>query len=340
MGLVPDLPTWKFVLFVIGYVLYRAPVHAWRILSREYNIICKKFKRLKAKVPLTPGQEFARAAREELNKQHDFMKLPGEIRNRIYELTMLTDVVIESKARTFYGYATALPTIYDTEQTLLHDMPDLEGDDPSFQYPRSLYRALGTLDGGYATRHAKMLNLTQVSRVWRGEALRHFYGRNMFKLRLGHQFDCDGRGWSSGQKMRGLWTLWLERRPREALQVITLVWDFQHRCTHQMIQMGWCGSDTIDTDVRSLCVDFRRGQVSTSRLIPPKSGVLDCQLCLNRLAVSLEALNEDITVGKMFAELQDEPRIGEAAIKLVDRVNVRLTTGIRGQELTIEKRSW
>lgn len=334
MGLLPKLSTWQFVLLLIAYLLSIPPRYAWHRASQEYKLIRRRIQRFIARLPLTPAMETVRGAAEEANKRHPFMRLPPELRIRIYELSMLTDVVIIPHGLDVY--ARSHPTIYDLQQNLPDGASDLQGEEETdIEYPRRLAGILRRPKEAYAAQSSRVANMSQVSRVWRGEALRSFYANNIFMLYVCEHFGTKGQGWGTGQRNREFWTNWLRRRPREALSVTTLIWHDLRVCSHELAR-GRRPRRMQSADNCVVCVDLRKGIISAEkRIVPADVNQVSCELCWESFAKAIEKLNEEFC--GFFSDLQDEAEYRAAAINLIDRLDKRLTVEDSGRGVRPDK---
>lgn len=236
-------------------------------------------------------------------------------------MSMLTDAIIVPQARSIY--VTPKPTIYETEQSVASMLPAPEEQDKNIQYPRHLRSVIGPLDTGYAARNARMANMSQVSRVWRKEALRFFYGHNIFKLSISEHFGDRGQDWGRGRRIR-FWTKWLKRRPQVALACMTLVWHDLCECAHESAN-GW-RSSKLQVCGDCVVVLSLRGGILTAKkdLVHSVTNGVSCGICWDSFAKAAEIIHDDPEFLALLAGAHEEFGTGVAAVKLVEWLDNKL----------------
>ena len=325
---------WWEVALIFVTLLVRPPLYAFHV---GYQIISKEYKEqalaLKARIPLSKGSELKRQAREDANRTHGFMQLPGELRNRIYSLCMVSETVIDIDP--IWGGLQGLKQIDGTEGSLENG-----------PYYRDYIRQFRP-EAQYEPRHmswARMGNMGQVCKAWRIEAMRHFYGNNIFKLPIGKPLHKRIKLAYGGEYTEGhgymiwpVWRLsywfpsivvpagrfasrryypsWLQQRPKEAFAVMRLVLQDYYRCPHFVPQHN---NQRLHGGYMIL-LDFEKRAFRAVRDTSHQDhfNLWDCDTCWKQFVANLIRLNRNEEIRELFAQLNDKMN-ANAAIRVVD----------------------
>lgn len=309
-----DITVGELVLGFLGFLLLGPPRWIYEKASRQYR---KTARRLQTRLSHTMAHKVKREAREAENRAHPFMKLPGELRNRIYALSMISDAVLDP----VWGRIYDLKRVGETEYFL----------EDSSQYPH--YRSQLYSEYRFETNAvtaAKMANMSQVCKVWREEAVKFYYGSNVFKFPIGeHLYERKGR--RSGRlrvrstARREYYTGWLRKFPKEAFSVSRLVLHDYRDCPHPVETAGTQSSSRRCPKTGSCLIflDFEQQAIAPVRATSNRdnANLWDCETCWKEFADVVLGLNENEEVVELFAEFT-RGRNTDSAIKVIDQVRV------------------
>ena len=337
-----NISYWQLAFGVVYCVIAGPPIHIYRFISRFYK---RQARLIKAKTPLLPAAERKRQAHEEMNTTHPFMRLPGELRNRIYSYCMVSDTVIDP----IWGTLSTLEKFPSTDTTAeFYLKSNHRGEYMSRLYYEDNYDP-------YEVTWAKMANMSQVCRAWRVEALKHFYGSNVFKLSVGqHLHQRRGparRAWyfrwpvwviwywernvasqpAGPFALRQYYVHWLQKRPREAFSVMRLVLHDYRHCPH------WVRQHSVQSLNGSclILVDFRERQVRAVRGMESHRdffNLWDCNDCWTEFVENVDRLNGNEEIVKLFAAFHIRLD-ASAAIEVVDGVRRNLKSKYDAQQV-------
>ena len=322
-----DFSAWELAWIVVYQLVVGPPRYVYHIISHiipgEYK---KQARALKANIPQSKASELKRQAREEANSKHGFMRLPGELRNRIYSLSMISETVIDP----IWGGVYGLKQIDETEICL----------DKSFIYPQSISQLYPEISyEPYEARWARMGNMSQVCKAWRFEAIKHFYGTNVFKLPMGKHLHNRRSRERRGYAMWPVWkpsywrrsavgpagkfasrhfyTSWLQKRPKEAFAVLRLVLHDYRSCPHFVPQHS-------SQSLRGSCMillDFEKRALGAVRGMDYRDffNLWDCNRCWNQFIANVIRVNQNEEIGQLFADFNGK-MCADTAIRVVDGV--------------------
>lgn len=213
-----DMNTWEVYGILLMSAFSRLPGFFYMHLRFAAKSFIKSLRRLWRRLPLLPHAEHARKKREQQNRSSPLARLPGELRNRIYELAM--------------PHSTVLDPSFGSIDVLEHNSDGTwmirQGKDTWRLYniwsPASDPAAVWSI----------FVNMTQVSRFFRSEALAYFYSENRFRFPLQRSRAPYERWWYK-RKPKYL-ERWLASRPRQVLPLLELHFAARKLCPHEWRQ--------------------------------------------------------------------------------------------------------
>ena len=323
-----DVRPWEIALSLVYVLVVSPPRYVYHTISSEYK---RQARALKASIPLSMASELKRQAREEANRSHGFMRLPGEIRNRIYSLCMVSETIIDP----IWGAIYCLKQIDETESCL--DRSSVYREYITLLYPEHRYEP-------YQATWARMGNMSQVCRAWRIEAMKHFYGNNIFKLPIGkhlhergkinHGRESTERRWYAIWPLwkpsywhrsvvgpagrfasRRFYTSWLQKRPKEAFAVMRLVLHDYRRCPHFVPQHNL---QTLQGSCMVL-LDFEKQALRAVRGMDQRDSfnLWNCDFCWKQFDANVTRLNRNKEIGKLLADFNGKMH-ADTTIRVVD----------------------
>ncbi len=255
------------------------------------------------------------------------MRLPGELRNRIYSLCMVSDASIDPIWGCFHDLNQTDKSEFCLERSAFYP-----------QYTSQLHPELPYEP--YEVKGARMANMTQVCKAWRVEALHHFYGTNVFKLPIGkhlherrkpahHQWFTAWPVWRASYwppkapgpagrfARRCYYPPWLRKRPQDAFVVMRLVLHDYRPCPH------WVPQHWAQT-LRGGCMillDLQKRTVRAVRSVDWKDSfeLWNCDVCWKQFGENVSRLNQNEEMGELFVEFKGKMN-AESAVRVVDGV--------------------
>lgn len=313
-----NFPFWELPLLVFGFTYHFIAIPLLFISDVTFRLYRRTTRMIEIQLTHTKAWTEAREAREAANRTHHFMKLPSELRNRIYALSMVSDAVLDP----VWGCISDLKRI-DNKQYFL----DEHGD-----YPR--YRSQMYYDEqGYeanAVTASRMANMSQVCKVWREEAVRLYYGTNIFKFPIGKQ--TWHRTQSQQQKGAGTpalttyYTRWLRELPKEAFSMVRLVLHDYRVCPHPFVgprdpnrRARW--ATPTKTGGCLIFVDFDHQMVSAVRGNSERNyrDLWHCQICWPQYVDAVWGLNGTEALNGLFVGVNGKLDAG-STIKSIERL--------------------
>lgn len=198
-------------LAVVLAVPLNAAFYPLGILVRETRLLVRSFRGYWASIQhiVLPWTSYVRKRRARQNETRSpFLRLPGELRNQIYEFAMPTNLVIERSGC--------------MEYRLSRDSSQQDG--LRISETEDYLRAIGP------GKWNGIANMTQVCHALRLETLAHFHGRNSFAFARqpwsrGSDAKKHSRKWNYDLNRTSLMRVehWLKTRPSEALPFLNIL---------------------------------------------------------------------------------------------------------------------
>lgn len=244
------------------------------------------------------------------------MRLPGELRNRIYGLSMVSDVVL------------------DPVWGCVYDLSGGRGSDNEYflkeptEYPRyrsQLYQKQYGFEPN-AMAAARMANMSQVCKAWREESLKYYYGSNIFKFPMGkHIHERKGRTDVRSTAERIFYTRWLFKFPKEAFSVLRLVLQGYRPCPHPLNEMSdqrqslGRGKRRFKEGTCMIFLDFQQKRVFPVQGVSKRDRVdlWHCQICWMRFTSAVQNVNDAEEVTEAFESFQTN-QDAKTAITIID----------------------
>lgn len=195
------------ILCTLAALPLLALYYAGRFAAREARLAARSVRSFWCRLPLGPLTGRYRRRREKHNAKNMFTRLPGELRNNIYDLLAPTGTIIEPLDSCWHLRCEDL----DGTLTVTGSI--------RAKFIRGRYME----SARYSPEEwRRIVSMTQACRGMREETIRHFYSSNMFAFH--RRRDHYDKSWYEMERAHPKYLEhWLQSRPPEALPFLKLV---------------------------------------------------------------------------------------------------------------------
>lgn len=314
---------WLIVLLpvAIGY-------HLVKVLRRLMQRLHRSWQQLLVAIPRFPHVEHGRKRREQANWANPLLKLPVEMRLRIYEFALLNNTAISPP----HGYLCHMDSAKDgAHQRVTHNSASRGMDDAKIMSTE-------------VSKWNKETNLAQVCRALRDETLRYFYRHNMFRFPMIR--GTLNRGLPGYEHKPKYLPLWLQDLPPQVLPIVRILLFESRSCPHREaigIAKGYDLSQYIHMNsTYNILIDFaatRKLEIIDYRA-PERNGwryvyLDECQTCWQKLHDDVQTFEESETWKAARDQWHDKLDGGKISWKDVASMIKTVRTAFQGGRLRL-----